>query len=178
MQATPCKINPLQENSIMNNLQPVLAVSTGEAARLLGISERRLRELTLKGKIKARRVGVRVLFSIKELETFLASEDVATVAPPNGYLTIAETARLFCCSIAVVDSLINHGKIVAVNIDANQFIPFCSVRHLMLAVPSREAVPKSISDMAHYDVSLPNSVVPTIFFHGNDFLIHETSKFF
>lgn len=56
-----------------NALQP-LAVSVREAAHLLGISERSLRKWTRQGKIRARRIGGRVLYSIATLEEFLAAD--------------------------------------------------------------------------------------------------------
>lgn len=57
-----------------DNTVPPLAVSVREAARLLGVSEKSVRNWTAQGKLHARRIGGRVLYSMKELETFLASD--------------------------------------------------------------------------------------------------------
>ena len=52
-----------------------LAVSATEAARLLSVSEKTLRTWTAQGKITARRVGGRVLYSVKQLRLLIDGDD-------------------------------------------------------------------------------------------------------
>ncbi len=52
-----------------------LAYSEREAADLLGISYWTLRELRIKGKVKARRMGRSFIYSRKALEQFVDGED-------------------------------------------------------------------------------------------------------
>lgn len=70
----PSIIIPPHKVSPPSDPQQPLAVSVREAARLLGVSERSLRSWSRQGKIRARRIGSRILFSVKELEAFLAAD--------------------------------------------------------------------------------------------------------
>jgi excisionase family DNA binding protein len=56
-----------------------LAVSISEAARLLGLSERKVWELKATGELPCRRVGRRVLVPVEALRAFLSGgKDSAT----------------------------------------------------------------------------------------------------
>lgn len=60
---------------IMNEQQDGrLAVSISEAARLLGLSERKVWELKATGELPCRRVGRRVLVPVDGLRAFLSGE--------------------------------------------------------------------------------------------------------
>ena len=52
-----------------------LTVTTGEAARMIGISERKVHELAKSGTLRCKRIGRRVLFSIAEIKRFVDEDD-------------------------------------------------------------------------------------------------------
>jgi len=52
-----------------------LGVSIEEAARMLSVSERTIRELTSKGKLACKKIGRRVIYSVEVLKTFLHDDD-------------------------------------------------------------------------------------------------------
>lgn len=51
--------------------QPLLAVGSRDAARMLGVSERTLYDLERDGRIRCTRVGAKKLYAVRELERFL-----------------------------------------------------------------------------------------------------------
>lgn len=97
---------------------------------------------------------------------------------PSGYLTVTETARLFRCSISVVDWLIDYGKIRAAGIGASRFIPFSSIRHLMLSTPARGVASRPIRDMPPADDIPHDYVAYAINFFAEEFRMHKIPMIF
>ena len=62
----------LKNNSM--NEPDRLCVSMVEAARMLGLSERKVFSLTKSGELKCKRVGTRVLYPIKALQRWLEED--------------------------------------------------------------------------------------------------------
>lgn len=52
-----------------------LAVNSKDAAKMLGVCERTIHNLTKKGKIACKKVGWRSLYSVSSLKTFLETPD-------------------------------------------------------------------------------------------------------
>ena len=62
------------EQSFSNNEFLRLSVSMEEAAKMLGLSERKIFSLVKSGEIKHKHAGRRVLISVKELERWLEKD--------------------------------------------------------------------------------------------------------
>jgi len=75
IQFTPRKPAP----SMLPPITERLAVSRREAATMLGISERSLDNWTKAGKITARKIGTRVLYSVQSLQEFLNVDSTGEV---------------------------------------------------------------------------------------------------
>lgn len=55
---------------------PTLALSVIDAAKAIGMSERKMRQLIASGQLRSKRCGRRVLVTVRALEDFLAGPDV------------------------------------------------------------------------------------------------------
>jgi len=73
-------ISPKQETP-EEQIEP-LAVNSKQAARLLGVSERTIFNLTRDGKISCKKVGWRSLYSVASLRAFLESPDKEELREP------------------------------------------------------------------------------------------------
>ena len=65
---------PLPKKPIPSLTAERLAVSRREAAAMLGVSERSIDNWAKAGKLTARKIGARVLFSVQALQEFLNND--------------------------------------------------------------------------------------------------------
>lgn len=70
-------------------MAPLLAYSVREFSKATGISERMVREVIARGKIKVRRVGTRVLIPAPEAERFVNDSESWTPANTGRHATTA-----------------------------------------------------------------------------------------
>lgn len=68
-------LSPPKTKNTSDQQIEALAVSTTEAARLLGVSERTVSKLAKEKKIACKKVGWRSLYSIASLRAYLESPD-------------------------------------------------------------------------------------------------------